>query len=195
MDGNNNGSGPTRKETQLSEAQSYADIAARNGYFGIIPVSEAHRVLVEERALDSYYNVLFSLVQFWRLHSRRWPALLTVVSHAFKKSRIYDGHCAAIGFPLDRTEYVGIDPPGMAEGSAADAGALKGVEIALEMWTKDPHGVQDSLAGKRAARNPWGINQDLFMDDEERKQSGLVTMPFKDGYEVLDPTTPCPWNN
>ncbi|CAI4215345.1 unnamed protein product [Parascedosporium putredinis] len=92
--------GPTRKETQLSEAQSYADIAARNGYFSIIPASEAHRVLVEERALDSYYNVLFSLVQFWRLHSRRWPARLTVVSHAFKSPASTTDTAPRLGFRL-----------------------------------------------------------------------------------------------
>ncbi|PKS07765.1 hypothetical protein jhhlp_006373 [Lomentospora prolificans] len=185
--------GPTRKETQLTEARSYVNIAVQNNYFGIIPPSEGYRVLAEERALDSYYNVLFSIVDFWRLYGYQWPERLTVVSHAFKKSRIYDGHCAAIGFPLDRTDYVGVDPPEMAEGSASKEAALKGVEIALRQWTEDPHGVKESLAGKRKVRNPWGVNQDLFVNDDERRRSGLATIPFKDGYEVLDPNAPRPW--
>ncbi|ERS99387.1 uncharacterized protein SPSK_04457 [Sporothrix schenckii 1099-18] len=143
--------GPTRKETPLSEARSYANLAAANDYFGLLPDAGdaqqqkqegAHplspiplhrRILVEEQALDSYYNILFSLVAFWRhVHelaastaaassplpaSSAWPARLTIVSHAFKLSRLVDCHCGpdAIGFlPIEtRVAFIGINPPNL----------------------------------------------------------------------------------
>ncbi|KAK8124718.1 uncharacterized protein PG998_000477 [Apiospora kogelbergensis] len=80
--------GPTRRETRLSEAQSYADIATANDYFGIIDAAAvADRIVCEPRALDSYYNVLFSLVLFWQTHGA-WPEKVTIVSHAFKRARL-----------------------------------------------------------------------------------------------------------
>lgn len=190
----NNGSGPTRTETTLSEARSYHNLAVANKYFGLIgdtdPVAQS-RILLEERALDSYYNVLFSVVDFWRTHAV-WPKQLTLVSHAFKQTRLVDGHCAAIGFPLHRVAFVGINPPGVEdlnrspEGQASDkANAMRGVQLAIGQWKDDPHGVGEELAGKRRQRNCWGVNQRLFFSDEERARSNVLTRTLEDGTEAL----------
>ncbi|KAK4192937.1 Mur ligase [Podospora australis] len=165
----------TRKETPLSEAQSYLNLAMANDFFGLLPPSfspsgsapnpsHQNRILAEPQALDSYYNILYSLVLFWRSH-KIWPAKITIVSHAFKQDRLVKGHCAAIGFPLDRVSFVGINPPGMDEEGKGQA--MKGVQLTLGQWEADPHGAGEELASKRRARNCWGVSQKLFLDGGE----------------------------
>ncbi len=170
--------------------------------------------MVEERALDSYHNVLFSLVHFWRERAV-WPRRLTVVSHAFKRGRLVDYHCAAIGFPPDRVGFVGMDPPNLpadilaaAAAAGADGGesgpasrekaeAMKGaVAVIVGQWTEDPHGVGDVLAGKRRQRNPWNTDQMLFRSPEERARSGVATRFVGEGggdMEALVEGVPAPW--
>ncbi|CAK7230631.1 hypothetical protein SBRCBS47491_007650 [Sporothrix bragantina] len=219
--------GPTRKETPLSEARSYANLAAANDYFGLLPpqttspqssvshplspISLHDRILVEEQALDSYYNILFSLIAFWR-RVGAWPAHLTIVSHAFKRSRLVDDHCGpdAIAFlPLDqRVSFIGINPPNIpaefggpgsnASNTAAvsenKSKAMQGAHDVLSHWAVDPHGVGDLLAGKRRARNPWKCSQKLSVDDEERQRSGLITRQVGDDMEAIAEGSPRPWN-
>ncbi|WYZ41332.1 hypothetical protein EsH8_V_000227 [Colletotrichum jinshuiense] len=187
----------------ISEAESYAALASANAYFGILPSADtaplASRVLKDTLALDSYHNVLHSLLLFWRTYDS-WPRTLTIVSHAFKRPRIVEGHCAAIGFPLDRVRFVGINPPGMEEAPRAKGegegnvkqGAIAGVQRAVDEWAEDPHGVGPSLAGKRRARNPWGLKDDLFWDKEARIRSGVVTR-MVDGHEALVEDAKRPW--
>lgn len=146
---------------------------------------------LEERALDSYHNVLFSLLLFRRLHGT-WPARLTLVSHAFKRPRLA-AHCAAVGFPAERTAFVGVDPPGMDGGEGGKAEAVAGVGAALGQWAEDPHGVGEVLAGKREGRNPWEVPQGLFLSEDERESSGVVTATSEAGAEMLDPDAPRPW--
>ncbi|RYP07336.1 hypothetical protein DL764_002552 [Monosporascus ibericus] len=184
--------GPTRKETRLSEARSYANLAAANSFFGIIPESSSPKVVCEGRALDSYSNVLLSLIQFWQDHGNVWPEQITIVSHAFKRERLVDCHCGAIGFPLDRVNFVGIDPPGMTDGS--NEAAAKGVAEAVTQWLEDPHGKGKVLAGKRKKRNPWGVSQLLFSTEEGRKRSGVRSEIREDGQESLSDGSPQPWS-
>ncbi|KAK8049222.1 hypothetical protein PG994_010952 [Apiospora phragmitis] len=188
--------GPTRKETELSEARSYEDIAAANNYFGIIEAKAAtDRILCEPRALDSYYNVLFSLLLFWQNHggnATAWPAKMTIVSHAFKRERLVDCHCGALGYPLNRVDFVGIDPPGMADGT--NEAAMRGVSQAIAEWKENPHGVGGTLAEKRRKRNPWAVSQALFDSVQARTQSGVKTIVADDGEEVLNPSETQPWS-
>ncbi|CAK7269112.1 hypothetical protein SEPCBS119000_003401 [Sporothrix epigloea] len=221
--------GPTRSETPLSEARSYANLAAANNYFGLLlrettltmttatishplsPVPLHHRILVEEQALDSYYNILFSLVAFWR-RVGAWPARVTIVSHDFKRSRLVDDHCgrdAIAILPLNqRVSFIGINPPNLpAEfGGASSAAstatvsedksqAMQGAHAVLGHWASDPHGVGHILAGKRRARNPWQCDQRLFVDDAERQRSGLATRLVGDDMEAIADGDSRPWNN
>ncbi|KAM4057476.1 hypothetical protein HRG_010787 [Hirsutella rhossiliensis] len=197
--------GPTRRETRRSEAQSYADVAAQNEYWGLLPEPD-HReeaILLEERALDSYHNVLFSLTRF---HARfgAWPASLTLVGHAFKQPRL-EAHCRAIGYPPDRVAFVGINPPGMMAAAAADPGleaaddgragrqaAWRGVARAAEEWEADPHGRGAGLADKRRARNPWHVWQGVF-EAQYKDKGGLVTRGGEGEGETLDEDAPRPW--
>ncbi|KAI0179536.1 FolC bifunctional protein [Hypoxylon sp. FL1284] len=183
--------GPTRKETRLSGARSYAQLADANSYFGLLPQTEASkRILHEERALDSYYNVLFSLTRFWGSYGT-WPKKMTIVSHAFKRERLVDCHCGAIGYPLDHVGFVGIDPPGMIDGT--NESAFKGVAEAVAQWRQDPHGKGELLAGKRRKRNPWSVSQKLFLDREDQSRSGVQVMPMGEEEEGLLEGVAQPW--
>lgn len=73
---------------------------------------------------------------------------------------------------------MGISPPGTEEGG-------EGVQLALGQWEGDPHGVGEELAGKRRGRNCWGVGKELFMGEEERGMSGVVTRWVGNGEEVL----------
>ena len=126
-----------------------------------------------------------------------------------------DGHCAAI-FGLDpsspvlkdRVKFVGINPPGVdGAGGIVEKDddresnekeekkeAMQGVQLALGQWAEDPHGVGEELAGKRRARNCWGVDQRLFFSEEERRRSGVEKRVLEDGSEVLvDGEKPRPW--
>lgn len=230
--------GPTRKETPLSEARSYANLAAANNYFGLLkeekdtsttqnthplsPIPLHRRIIVEEQALDSYYNILFSLIAFWRHvnelaaststslpFSSGWPVRLTIVSHAFKKSRLIGDHCGpgAIAFlPLEsRVNFIGINPPNIPAEFGGNNNtvavsedkqkAMVGAHAVLDHWAVDPHGVGDLLAGKRRGRNPWNTSQLLFVNDEERQRSGLQTRTIGSDMEALAEGDDRPWNS
>ncbi|KAM0261821.1 hypothetical protein ACHAQJ_002024 [Trichoderma viride] len=194
--------GPTRKETTLSEAQSYANLAVAHNLFNYSFINKLNsttdavstvissKLLIEDRALDSYHNLLFSLTLFYaRFHT--WPLFLTIVSHDFKRPRFIDGHCAAIGIPLERTDFVGIDPPGMISGE--NEAAMNGVGQAVDEWRADPHGRGGKLAEKRAKRNPWGVWQGIFEEDiDDAGKGGLVTEGKGDKETLID-DAPRPW--
>jgi hypothetical protein len=168
---------PTRKESQISEAAGYKNIAVAHDYWGLLPDQDARdAVLLEERALDSYHNILFSRSLIYS-RFKTWPTHITVVSHGFKKERLIDGHCAAIGLSLDRINFIGIDPPGMVAASKDQdkEDAMKGVGLALGEWKDDPHGTGEVLAGKRAKRNPWGVWQGYFPRDFDQSEFALET--------------------
>ncbi|KAK3994694.1 hypothetical protein QBC44DRAFT_38668 [Cladorrhinum sp. PSN332] len=165
--------GPTSPQTKLSEAASYHNLALANEW---LPSNHPHpRVLLEERAMDSYHNILFSLILFWKNFSV-WPTKLAIISHAFKRERIVEGHCRAIGFPLDRIQYVAI-----SGSKPVDEQTVEGSQLALGQWETDPHGIGEELAGKRKGRNHWGVRQNLFESGEERGRAGVDTWVMEDG--------------
>lgn len=99
-----------------------------------------------------------------------------------------DGHCAAIGWPLGRATFRGIDPPSMRPGAVSNLDAMKGVALAVGEWTDDPHGRGDSLRGKRERRNQYGVWQGVFGDGEDdvSKLSGLATEGTGDRETLID---------
>lgn len=197
-----NDSGPTRKETPLSEAQSYSNLAAAHNLFDNTFISKfsskpqtafeviSSKTLIEDRALDSYHNVLFSLTLFYTRFNA-WPQSLTIVSHDFKKPRFIDSHCAAIGFPIERTRFIGIDPPGMINGE--NEAAMKGVGQAVDEWTADPHGRGEKLAGKRAKRNPLAAWQGVFGEEMDGLSKGGLVTRGEGEMETLVDDAPRPW--
>ena len=137
-----------------------------------------NRTTTELGALDSYQNLLFSLVRFREL-TRRYPRRITLISYAFKRQRFEQLHRRAIRFPADRFAFVGIDPPAIAADkdddddgggggdgdqprdqqqgpTSAREAVLAGERAnALTVWTADPYACRpDSpLRAKRRARN------------------------------------------
>ncbi|KAK4172353.1 Mur ligase [Triangularia setosa] len=178
----------TRPETRISEAESYCSLAVENSYLSSSLLGS--RVLLEERALDSYFNILFSVILYRQHHPlHHWPERITIVSHEFKRARLVQGHCAAIGFPLDRVSYIGINPPGL---KAEDEGLN---QLTLGLWEQDPHGASHELLEKRQKRNVWQVDQTLFSDRDENTQAGLAGQIriLEDGSETLADDGVRPW--
>jgi hypothetical protein len=135
--------------------------------------------------------VLFSKTKFWEDHGNAWPQHITIVSHEFKRERLVDNHCVALGYPLERVSFVGVDPPGIDE---TNEPAMKGVLQAVAEWKENSHGIGGTLADKRKKRNPWNVFQGLFSSHEDRKRSGVQTMLVGDEY-VLNPSAVQPWSS
>ena len=190
-------SGPTRKETTLSEAQSYLDVALANSFWNLMSSSQRSSILLEERALDSYHNILFSLTSFYDKY-RSWPVKITVMTHLFKKSRMEE-HLRALGLNdgllSGRVLVKGVDPPGMMTNlnGVRDEKAWKGVEQAVTEWREDPHGRGEKLKGKRDSRNPWRVDQGIWREGEKNEMDKLVKVKRINSVEVLDEESAPPW--
>lgn len=48
-------------------------------------------------------------IGFWRA-TGKWPEMVTVVSHEFKRARFMDLHIRAMRWPRERVEFLGVDP-------------------------------------------------------------------------------------
>jgi hypothetical protein len=177
----------TRAETDLSEAQSYLNLSQENDFWGTLHGFEKdekedvirERILLDEQALDSFGNLVFSVIAFWR-KTGSWPEKFTIVSHEFKRKRFIELHIKALRWPSERVEFVGVDPGYMVEGSEAfdaqRAGEVRAgeKERGFGAWQQDPFGLGVNLRSKRWRRNCWLMGQDLFVSDE-RQRSGVKT--------------------
>lgn len=125
-----------------SEAQGYWLIAEQIGWSGV-----RDRATTEEFSLDSMLNLLHGVCRF-RECTGIYPDRITVAGWAFKQPR-FDLHREALRFPVARYRYVGVnDPPSLAAN-------IEFERRRLEDFRHDPYGVSESLASKRAARNPF----------------------------------------
>lgn len=97
--------GFTRTEAGArSEAGSYWQVADALSWFGLEGVAE--RALVEDRARDSFENLLFSICRF-RQFAGVYPQKVTIVSYDFKRERFVSVHAAALGFETEQVNFVG----------------------------------------------------------------------------------------
>jgi hypothetical protein len=190
----------TRKEVKSSEAQSYLDLCLHNNFWGLLDNCKQkeeivrERIALEEQALDSSGNLIFSAMLFWK-RTGQWPAKITIVSHEFKRERFLDLHVGAMRWPRAKVEYLGIDPVYMTEASREWDGertqaVRKGEkERGLGVWEKDRFGTGQFLRGKRRERNHWQVGQMLFGSEGERLRSQVRSeiMEYEDGLreEVL----------
>lgn len=137
-------------------------------------------MLIEEQALDSMANILYSIILFWRM-TGSWPEKVSVVSHEFKRARFLELHFPALRFPREKVQFVGIDPEYMVhENEAYDEARTQDVRVGekergYREWDIDMLGKGERLSGKRARRNFWQVGQSLFVSDEERERSGVKT--------------------
>jgi hypothetical protein len=80
------------------------------------------RATTEDHALDSFQNFLFSIARFHE-YTDRYPEKITVVGYEMKRRRFTDLHRAALRWPLDKFDYIGVDPEG-EEGIQAQQGEV-----------------------------------------------------------------------
>ena len=199
----------TRQETEKSEARGYLDLCLDNEFWGI-PASDGHggdgadfekRVLLEEQALDSFGNLMFSLLGFWKVVGR-WPERITIVSHEFKRRRFMELHVKAARWPAERAEFVGVDPDYMVRGCRAwDETRAEEVwrgekERGFKAWERDVLGMGEGLRRKRMARDCWKVSQVWFGSGDDRRRSWVKSrvVEREDGVmeEVLSDETQ-PW--
>jgi hypothetical protein len=169
--------GPTRPETKISEGESYARLAKLHSYWNILPSKDLERmILVEERALDSFHNMLFSITKFHEV-TGHFPERITIVSNEFKRARFLNLHSKALRWSSDRINFIGIDPDYMAVDLERAKSVREGEKRnGFEPWEKDMYGAGAVLQKKRDNRNPWLIAQSLFETQEAKNRSGLESV-------------------
>ncbi|CDM28348.1 hypothetical protein DTO013E5_3769 [Penicillium roqueforti] len=165
--------GPTKKpRTELSEGQSYLNLAKDNDYFrdmSTISTIDPSRIIAETNATDSYQNLLFSLIQF-RIHTGIYPQRVTVVTHEFKRARFMQCHFPAVGLIpvgpeqkdyMHKVAVIGINPP--VEVTPLETLTRGEAMNGIGLWREDLYGVNGDLVGKRARRG-WspGMENDIF---------------------------------
>jgi hypothetical protein len=198
------GGATKRHLTSTAEAQSYLDVAIEHDLFGqdTTPSSLRQRMFVEERATDSFQNILLSLIQFPLFVQQLredsgtkveplYPDKLTIISHEFKRARFMELHIPAIHFPLSRTAFIGIDPPfspdrlaGIAEGDR-----LRGYGA----WEKDLYAAGPVLSRKRTTRGWDGSNfeREVLSRLNDRSIEGLCEWKGgESGIEIWDGRAP-----
>ncbi|PLN84736.1 hypothetical protein BDW42DRAFT_30590 [Aspergillus taichungensis] len=168
--------GATKQDrTALTEGESYFNLAQDNNLFSFnVPPSQ---IRAEIHAVDSYQNILFSLLHFRRA-TGAYPQRISVVTHEFKRPRFMKWHFPALGLRpiagsltsadvddsrLDaKVRVIGINPP---EEIASLEGLLAGEgKSGIGLWRDDPYGVLGELAAKRRKRG-WerGMERGVFL--------------------------------
>ncbi|CAG8656283.1 1296_t:CDS:2, partial [Acaulospora morrowiae] len=122
-----------------SEAQSYWEIACS---LDVFPKDHSN-IITEEYARDSYENLAFSICRFHEF-TGHYPRNITVVGFQFKQRRFIELHRAALKFPIERFNYVGID---------LDDKVL--FDKAFYQFQEDLYGCHGKLRQKKLHRNPF----------------------------------------
>ncbi len=130
-----------------SEATTYWLAADSFNWWGHAEVEK--RAVAEEYARDSFENVLFAICRFKQL-TGRYPLRIRVISFEFKRRRFVDVHRAALRYPEDQFEFVGVDPPGAGDARKGELLNSRGP------FEDDPHGcTKEVLRTKKVQRNPY----------------------------------------
>ncbi|KAI9371304.1 DUF218 domain protein [Aspergillus egyptiacus] len=162
------GGATKRPHTELTEGNSYLNLAKDNNYFfaRTSPSStcrvDSLRVTAETHATDSYQNVLFSILHF-RLVTGVYPERVTVITHEFKRKRFVECHFPAVGLnDPEKVRVVGINPP--EEVTPLNDLVAGEEKRGIGLWKGDRYGVWEDLAGKRVKRG-WisGMERGVFL--------------------------------
>ncbi|CAO3693250.1 unnamed protein product [Umbelopsis ramanniana] len=132
----------------LSEAQSYWQIAQ---YYlsKTTSSSSLSRIATEEHARDSMENLLFSICRFYEL-TGNYPKKITVIGFEFKKERFIKIHRAALRYPIEKFDYIGIDPEDIPKEVAKGEN-----QNSLGPFEQDVYGCHGRLWQKKLDRNPF----------------------------------------
>lgn len=109
-------SGQTRATSTSTEAGSYMRLALTAGLVPSLSSPDSRlrpvlRATTEDYASDSFQNLLYSIARFHE-YTGRYPSHITVVGYEFKRRRFTELHRAALRWPRERFEYIGIDAEG-----------------------------------------------------------------------------------
>lgn len=151
-------SGQTRAHAETTEAMSYARLARAGNIYAQFKegngtstskTPEFARVTTEDYALDSYQNLLFSIIRF-KEFTGHYPSKITVVGFGMKARRYTDVHRASLRWPSSAFHYEGIDNEDTA-GADYNGERIGG----LEPFVKDSYGCRGALMAKKNKRNPF----------------------------------------
>ncbi|KAJ7594674.1 hypothetical protein C8J56DRAFT_1161250 [Mycena floridula] len=151
--------GQTRSGSTTTEAESYMRLALAAKLF-----DRDTSATTDDHALDSYQNLVFSIARFHE-YTGNYPMKITVVGYEMKRARFVDLHRAAIRFPIDKFEYVGIDPD--REAALAQEGEKNNGYIP---YSKDLYGCHSELLAKRRGRNRFLRFHSYFSTAPELRQ-------------------------
>jgi hypothetical protein len=71
-----------------------------------------------------------------------------------------DLHIPAIHWPVDKVDFIGIDPQHMNSDMARADSVRKGERMnGFQPWKMDMLGTGELLTEKRRRRNPWNVDQ------------------------------------
>ncbi|KAL9629181.1 MAG: hypothetical protein Q9204_005418, partial [Flavoplaca sp. TL-2023a] len=148
-------------------------LATSNAYFSL-PISPSS-IIHEPHSIDSYQNLLFSLLLFRSL-TTSYPVHITIISHDFKRARFLDLHARAMRWPVAKMSYIGLDPPESVtpRKELAEGERVRGYGA----WKEDLYGVGDVLWGKRVGRG-WRAEKageilEKFEGEEREMIKGLL---------------------
>lgn len=159
--------GRTREEAgHWSEAATYKAVAERrmeqDGYNDEERARLRGRMLLESYARDSFENVQFSLLKFYR-ELGRLPVQTTIIGWGFKEKR-FRFHWETLA--LQATEamtYVGRnDPRNLNDATRAE-------RQVLDEFRRDPRGEYGTLAQKKEQRNPFNVRSPYALESLEHE--------------------------
>lgn len=125
-----------------TEARGYFDAAERLAWFGQPDVRR--RTALEEWALDSFLNVLYSICRF-REATGSCPLRITVAGWGFKSRRIATLHRAALRWRRPFEALAVNEPEDLALAVEREADTCR-------QWEADPYGAFPPLSAKRLSR-------------------------------------------
>ena len=99
--------GQTKPQSSTTEAESYLRLAQAARLLPDRLLFE--RSTTENYALDSFQNLLFSIARFHEF-TGHFPSSITIVGYEFKRPRFTELHREALRWPIDKFNYVGVDP-------------------------------------------------------------------------------------
>ena len=112
------------------------------------------RTITEEYATDSFENLMFSICRFHDI-TGSYPQKITMVSFTFKQNRFETLHANALQWPIERFDYVGVDPPSYTGFDLQEASEGE-QQNSLVPFQSDPYGCHtEVLQQKRRERNPF----------------------------------------
>ncbi|AGO11376.1 AaceriACR127Wp [[Ashbya] aceris (nom. inval.)] len=119
----------------------------------------ADYVLLEEFALDSFDNLLYSIGRF-KETVETYPSKIIIVGFGFKRRRFIEYHASAIDFPINQVNYIAVEPtpsyndPELLKNYFETLQKLEN-RNALALFEKDWYATREPLLSKKSARNPF----------------------------------------